>query len=89
MRETIEEQNQHIGRLMEDFVRRAVEFSNTLPDRPIRQPDPQEVMDYWPWRPRNGWRATQRGRWSLPPTLALSTSGSPPARRRRTPPGTR
>lgn len=46
MRETIEEQNQHIGRLMEDFVRRAVEFSNTLPDRPIRQPDPQEVMDY-------------------------------------------
>ena len=23
MRETIEEQNQHIGRLMEDFVRRA------------------------------------------------------------------
>ena len=44
MRETIEEQNQHIGRLMEDFVRRAVEFSNTLPDRPIRQPDPQEVM---------------------------------------------
>ena len=66
MRETIEEQNQHIGRLMEDFVRRAVEFSNTLPDRPIRQPDPQEVMDYWPWRPRNGWRATQSGRWSLP-----------------------
>jgi len=50
MRETIEEQNQHIGRLMEDFVRRAVEFSNTLPDRPIRQPDPQEVMDYWPWQ---------------------------------------
>lgn len=46
MRETIEEQNQHIGRLMEDFVRRTVEFSNTLPDRPIRQPDPQEVMDY-------------------------------------------
>ena len=69
MRETIEEQNQHIGRLMEDFVRRAVEFSNTLPDRPIRQPDPQEVMDYWPWRPRNGWRATQSGRWSLPPIV--------------------
>ena len=41
MRETIEEQNQHIGRLMEDFVRRAVEFPTPCRTGPSASPIPK------------------------------------------------